>query len=112
MRTPDNQPSWMRDVQVGSVIAERNGPWRVVRHVTRSPNGTLWGVSLTIRHCSWTGRAYTVITASDLKTRGFRLLPVKPVKLKGEINERIARAITQPAREPFAITCCEVRGIA
>jgi hypothetical protein len=83
----------MKRVVVGSVLAEGSGAWRVVRAVSRYPNGDLYGVTFAIRHCSWTGRCYTVCHYSDLKQRGFRLLKVKPRRLRSEFDRKIATAI-------------------
>lgn len=64
---------WRDDIKVGDVIKEGNGVLRVVRRASyHSENdGFLWGITLAIRSCSWTGRCYTVLTRSDLASRGF-----------------------------------------
>jgi hypothetical protein len=107
------QPDWMARVVVGSVLANGNSPWRVVRRVSRKANGDLWGVYFAIRHCSWTGRCYTVVTASDLKVRGFRLMPVRAREFRSEIDIRIQRAInSNECRGHYSVTCCDVKGVA
>lgn len=103
------EPRWFRRVQVGSVIAERSGRWRVVRAVHRGPSGKLWGVSLVIRRCSWTHRCYTVLTHTDLKYRGFRLIRVPPRTLRTELDRKIQACLG--ARDK-ALTCCDVEGVA
>lgn len=104
----------MRKVVVGSVLAEGSGTWRVVRRAHRKPNGDLWGVTFTIRHCSWTGRCYTVLTATDLKTRGFRLVPVRPRHLRSGVDGKIRAAMAQGgcSRSEYLMTCCDVEGVA
>jgi hypothetical protein len=106
------QPRWMREVVKGSVLAEGSGTWRVVREAHRKPNGDLWGVTFAIRHCSWTGRCYTILTATDLKVRGFRLVRVAPRKLRSVIDRRIAASIRDHHARPYPATCCDVEGVA
>jgi len=71
----------MRDVVVGSVLLAPSGDFRVVREVHRYRDGDLRSVTLAIRRCSWTKRAYTILNYVDLIQRGFRLVPVKPRRL-------------------------------
>lgn len=110
LKRPD--PAWFVDCVVGSVIQEgAHGPMRIVRKVSRYHTGRLYCVSVTIRRRSWTGRAYTVLTAADLKTRGFRLIPNVRIKFKRLIDVRIYQAINQGAGQPYIIGADEVVGI-
>jgi len=107
------QLPWMRDVVVGSVLAEGSGAWRVVRDVHRYNDGDLRSVNFAIRRCSWTHRCYTVIGYSDLIQRGFRMVPVKPRRLTTALDRKIHRAIHEPcSKRPYAATCCDVEGVA
>lgn len=107
------QPEWMSRVVEGSVFKTPSGDLRVVRKVSRW-NSKLGCVTFAIRHCSWTGRAYTVVTASDLMTRGFRLLPVRVKALDGPLDVRLSTAINgnEDRRTGYSIRCCDVKGIA
>lgn len=108
---PRPQPAWMRRVQVGSVIAERGGAWRIVRHVARDRSGRLRAVWLVIRRCSWTRRCYTVVNANDLIQRRFRLIPTSPVQLKTRgIDAKIRHALHESATHR-SLTCCDVEGL-
>jgi hypothetical protein len=105
----------MRQLRVGDVIASPGGSWRVVRVVHRSPNGNLWGVTLTIKHCSWTGRCYTVLCANDLRQRGFYRVPVKRRRLRSAFDQKIRQAIERnehPKHGRYSVTCCDVEGVA
>lgn len=102
----------MRDVVVGSVLAEGSGTWRIVRSVYRYGNGDLRGVVFTIRHCSWTGRCYTHLGYSDLIQRGFRMVRVAPRRLRSKTDAKIRASIHQPAWEPYVLKCCDVEGVA
>lgn len=109
-RTPD--PGWFDAVVVGSVLQERGGPFRIVREVSRCANGCLRAVSLVIRRRSWTGRAYTILSANDLKTRRFTMVPNVRVKTpKTLLDVRIAQAINQRGGRPFIVTADEVVGL-
>lgn len=52
--------------------------------------------------------------ADDIRSQVPRVpaVTVKPVVLKGPLNDLIQLAIQQPAREPYLLRCCDVRGIA
>lgn len=106
------QLPWMKDVVVGSVLAEGSGAWRVVREVCRYADGDLRSVTFTIRRCSWTGRCYTILGYTDLRMRGFRMVRVKPRALRTKLDRTIRRAIHQPCYEPYAARCCDVEGVA
>lgn len=108
------QLPWMRDVVVGSVLKSGSGAWRVVREVHRYANGDLRSVTFTIRHCSWTGRCYTILGYTDLRILGYRMVPVRPVRLKGEFNQKIHAAIHQGGgpRSSYILRCCDVEGVA
>lgn len=103
---------WRDRLQVGDVIANADGHGapRIVRRAHYHKNGLLYAVTLVIRHCSWTGRCYTLLTRSDLRTFGYkRTRPRVVLKVTG-IDARIAHAIAEPAWEK-SLTCCDVEGL-
>lgn len=105
------QPQWMRTLRVGHVIAKPNGPYRIVRKVTRYGNGDLRSVTCVIRRCSWTHRCYTILNYTDLRILGYRRIRVKPRKLKSEFDRKVVAAIDQPCYTPYVLTCCDVEGL-
>lgn len=104
------QPRWMRRLQVGHVLNMR-GQLRVVREVSRRPDGSLRCVLLAIRSCSWTGRPYTIYTASDLKTMGARLTRAKRRRLQSDADRRLlaTRRQNYSIAKGYAMTCCEAK---
>lgn len=118
------QPDWMATLQVGDVLTNGRS-YRVVREVSRwqrgrvagkrrlqtiPGEGPLRGVVFTIRHCSWTKRCYTVLTASDLLTLRFRPAGVR-VKLNKPVDAKIAASLHERGTRR-TLRCCDVRGIA
>ncbi len=105
------QPGWMARVRVGSVLAQPHGEGRIVRKVSRNPNGNLAFVWFVIKHRSWTNRCYTVVTYSDLIQRGFRLVMHLKTNINPKLDMKIANAINQPCWKPKALTADDVVGI-
>lgn len=108
-KTP--QPEWMMRVKVGDVLRRFDGPFRIVREVSRYKNGELRSVTFAIRRCSWTGRCYTIYGNVDLRVLGYRLVQVKRRKLTSKMDRKIHRAIHEPCTQK-SLTCCDVEGIA
>ena len=112
---PLRQPGWMAEVRVGSVLRAPNGVLRVVRRLRRYQDGRLWVVWFTIRRCSWTGRCYTIYTATDLRGRGYTLPRARRRRLRSAIDRRILAAMRtsdkghRNGRRP---RCCDVEGVA
>lgn len=107
------RPDWRDDLQEGDVLS--NGrTFRVVRGVSywkHGPSkGLLWGVSVSIQRCSWTGRCFTLLTASDLLTLGFAKVEGVRVKLNTELDRRIHRDVHGSWRSREA-SCCDVIGV-
>ena len=106
---------WISNIRVGDILAVGDS-YRVVRDVKHSkserhPPKTY--VTFTIKRCSWTGRCYTVLTRSDLKTRGFRATG-HSMRLRRQIDAKIRKAIVGrelPKDGPYSMTCCDVEGI-
>lgn len=119
--TPD--PEWFARVRVGDVLQRgMNGPYRIVRKVSRSrriyrrtvdrsDNAPLRSVVFAIRRRSWTNRCYTVLNASDLKTMGYRYVGAS-VALASDLDQCIAEAIKQPGGRPYILYAKHVRGVA
>jgi hypothetical protein len=105
------QPDWMSRVKTGSVLAPAYGDWRIVRKVSRNPNGNLSFVWFVIKRRSWTNRCYTVVTYSDLLQRGFRLVGQLKKNIDPKLDLKIAHAINQPCHKPYALTASDVVGI-
>ena len=112
MSTTRTQLEWMRTIGVGDVIARLNGPWRVVRQVSRYQDGDLRTVALSIKRCSWTHRCYTIYGYNDLRMLGYRKIAVKRRALRKAIDRQIAASIHQPAWERRILKCCDVEGVA
>ena len=118
-QTPD--PDWFAFVREGDVLL-LGGSYRVVRKVSRwtrlrrgvvqEGTGPLRFVTFAIRRRSWTNRAYTVYTASDLKVFGAKYVGAR-VPLAGEMDQRLAHCIR--AKElpgHYSLTAADVRGVA
>lgn len=104
------QLPWFTTLQVGDVIARPGGPWRVVRAISRRAYG-LYAVTLLIQRCSWTGRCYTILNATDLRVQGYKPVRAARWPCRTEFDRRVQAAIHQPAWEPKALRCCDVVGI-
>ena len=105
------QPDWMARVVVGSVFKTPSGDLRLVRKVSRR-GGKLGRVTFAIRHCSWTGRAYTIVNASDLIQRGFQLMPVRVKSLDGPLDVKLHDFIHgNYIRGNYPMKCCDARGL-
>lgn len=105
------QPEWMARVVVGSVFKTPSGDLRLVRKVSRW-DGKLGAVTFAIRRCSWTGRAYTVYCAADLKTMGWQLLPVRVKALDGPLDVKLHDFINGDyVRGNYPMKCCGARGL-
>lgn len=100
---------WRDEIKLGDVLRAKSGDLRIVRGVSRwNKNGLINTVTFTIRNCSWTGRCYTVLNRSDLKTRCFEPTGVS-CALDGEIDARLLEEIKQTGKP--LIDCCDVKGI-
>ena len=62
----------MRAVTVGDVLKNARGSLRAVREVTLYENGDLRCVTFAIKHCTWSGRGYTIYDYTALRMLGFR----------------------------------------
>ena len=103
------QSPWMAGLKVGDVIRSASGTLRVVRKVIRFKDGDLRAVYLSIRHCSWTRRPYTVLSYTDLRCLGFTKVGAN-YSMRTELDKRLAACIADHNRRD--VTCCEVKDIA
>ena len=91
----------LSDSRVGDIVRSRNGVLRMVRH-----NSGRY-ITFAIRHCSWTGRPYTVYSVSELESMGYVNTGIN-VKIKLPIERRIFAAIKDSSNR--SLSCCDVRG--
>lgn len=114
-------PDWFAFVRKGDVLLI-GGSYRVVREVSRWERvrrgvvregvGPLRFVTFAIRRRSWTNRAYTVYTATDLKVFGAQYVGVR-IPLTGEMDQRIAHCIhAKELPGSYSLTADDVRGVA
>lgn len=111
-RFSKNYAPWMSHLQIGDVLRAGRRSLRVVRHLSRYKSGPKKGllrsVTLTIKHCSWTGRCTTTLTYTDLWQRGFR-----PTGARRRLRSKLDRLIADDAGNKHTrhLDCCDVRGI-
>ena len=98
------------NLKVGDILKTPSGDLRVVREVDYNADGTLWMICLAIRRCSWTRRAYTMLTPNDLRARKFKPTG-KRVRLTGKLDRRLARDIASNDPDRRGLDCCAVRGM-
>ncbi len=98
---------WVDDLQPGDIVRFNNGIFRTVLAVSHH-EGRVRNVTFPIRHCSWTGRGYTLIDRYEVRKRarrkaghwaGFKMSPL--------VRKLLAEYATPLVR---TIGCCEVIG--
>ena len=96
-------------IQPGEVVKWPSGVFRVVRKVSNSIHGNPRGVwcYFSIRHCSWTGRCYTLYNVGQLAYMRCVRTGVK-VKFKHRLDFKVNRVIEAGTRE---LKCCDVRTV-
>lgn len=113
-RKPTPDPDWFDFVREGDVLRAPSGDLRVVRRVSwhrgAKASRKLWGVVFVIRRCSWTKRCDTVMTATDLKTRGFTHTGAR-VKLNKTIDALVRESIDARMRLDAPLSCCDAKGL-
>lgn len=108
---------WLDKVEAGDILMASSGVMRVVRSVSKTTKpyrgrsvGHLYGISLVILNCSWTGSCLTHINRSDLKLRKFS--PTGKRKQKVEfIDKLIAHDVLYDYRFKRKLSCCDVKGV-
>lgn len=98
---------WRDALEVGDIIRSKAGTERVVRKVTKGA-GRLYSIHLTILHCSWTHRAYTLLTRYDLGQRGFQ-----PTGRRYHCDTALDHAIRREVNDYNlkVLDCCDVKGV-
>jgi len=106
-------PDWRDTLKVGDVLISPTGSWRVVRAVSywsednwcATRRGLLQSVTLSIKRCSWTGRAFTLKIRSDLAR--WQKLEGARAKLSTEADRKLLEDIRKYTTNHF--TCCTVK---
>lgn len=103
--------SWIAKIQKGDILRGPSG-LRVVREVSHSVNrwGTRTSVYFAIQRCSWTGRCYTVMNQTDLRTLGY--MPTgKHWPLNHAFDQLIEEEFKRNSRSGRVLGCCDVAGV-
>ena len=103
------EKDWRDRLRVGDVIIV-SGTERIVRFALYQRSGFLRSVTCSILHCSWTGRATTILSRSDLKTRDAAPTNIK-IPLRSKIDKKFEMSMRQKCTEIPLLTCCDVSGI-
>lgn len=107
-------PDWFSKVQAGDVLRTPSGDLRLVRAVHRNPpkprrkREQVW-VYFAIRHCSWTGRCYTLYSDSDSYLRQFEWVTRRKNWRPTRIDREIAKNIADHRYR--TVGCAKVRGL-
>lgn len=104
------KPDWTLSVKVGDVLTNGRSD-RVVRECKYGKRGRIRSVTFAIKHCSWTGRCYTVLCINDLLWAAYRPAGHR-VKLRSRMDKKIARDLRYENRFNQKLDCCDVRGVA
>jgi hypothetical protein len=103
--------SWIKRIQKGDVLKSGSGVFRVVRYVAHhGPSLGKTSVYFTIRHPSWTGRPYTAVNGSDLRTFGYSPTHVR-LKLNKEFDKKLEEDFQAPNTIQWNFRAADVRGI-
>jgi hypothetical protein len=104
---------WLDALKIGDIVYEGGNPARarVVREVTMGKKGLLRCVTFSIRRRSWTGRCFTIVTRTDLKTRCFTPARAR-VKSFTLLDKMIAHDILYWDKSKQRVRPADVRGIA
>src|SRR6188768_3660544 len=99
--------NWIDNIKPGdSIILGKS--LRLVRSVTRDREGHVHYITLAIRKCSWTKRAYTVYSKTDLKHKG---KPTRAPRIK--LDKPSDKKLRKCFEDPYAkqcLDCCDVLG--
>jgi len=110
MRTRTQLP-WMANVQIGDLVGTSPATVRVVREVSRFPDGDLRCLTFIILRHSWTNKPYTVYNHTDLVTQGYKKYG-KMKRMTSPIDIWIANAIAgrdDPKMTWADVMNCDVR---
>ena len=105
--------SWLDQLRIGDIVYEGGNPSRarVVREASFGKKGLLSSVTFSIRRRSWTGRCFTVVSRTDLKTRCFAPAGAR-VKKFTLLDKMIAHDILYWDKSKQRVSPADVRGIA
>ena len=101
------QEPWMIFVKPGDVLKTPSGDYRVIRKLSRYPDGDLRSAYFAIRRCSWTKRGYTVKQASELF--GWEFVAARDLP-KTRLDLALASCIIH--HNGPQISCCDVESLA
>jgi hypothetical protein len=106
---------WISEVRPGDVVrSKKNGDLRVVRQVTqhrcklpycRPGCKAMRSFTLLIRHCSWTGRGYTILFPTDMRLR------YEPTGANVGIDQGIEALLKLEKGREKLLTCCDMKGL-
>lgn len=106
-RRADGVKVYWPDIKTGEIVRAKSGLLRVVRRVNDC-GGKIY-VFFTIKHCSWTGRCYTLYSTNELHHMGYRRI-YRLFKLGDELDIEIEAEFND--RDRRKLTCCDVEGLA
>jgi hypothetical protein len=102
---------WWRTVREGDVLKWPHGSMRVIRKLSHpdSLNPRRKYCYFSIRHCSWTGRCYTLYSIGELMGMGVIPTGVR-IHFKHPLDLKINRVI-QRGGDREEMSCCAVSGV-
>lgn len=98
----------LHGVAPGDTVLVDGSPRLVRRATYDARDGLLRSLTVAIRRCSWTKRAYTVIVRSDFRVRGVRRTRAPRVRLRRRGDRQLARCIDETRDR--SLGCCDVAG--
>jgi len=118
-----HQYDWIDRLQPGDIVVSGRGTERIVRKVSRW--SAKWGdqyehkvgrvshIYFSILRCSWTTRAYTLLTRNDFIQSGYQ--PIKtasPIPLKTRLDRDLLHDIRRnKSIKECILHCCDVVGV-
>lgn len=111
MRLKPREFDWRDTLKAGDMLLTPSRDLRAVRKVRYGPDGFLKTVIFAIRHCSWTGRAYTVYQRTDLKTLGYVKAGVR-ARLDRPMDKMLDQCLTYENRFDQCLTCKDAKVLA
>lgn len=113
---------WAHIINKGDVVRTNTGDIRVCRSVHRGSPKTGKGSSTStyarrvfchfaIRHCSWTGRPYTLYNVAEMVQMGWTPTEAKPRLLRADIDRMLEGDFGADKSEDCVLSCCAVKGL-
>lgn len=101
---------WIKRIRKGDVLMSRSGLLRVVRQVSHhGASRSATNIHFAIKHCSWTGRCYTVYNGNDLVQMGYQPTRARRRRLNGKMDRAIESDFGAAMPQ---LTCCDVEAVA